>query len=33
VVGNGLAFKPEPVGDLTRAAGTYEIPQGTARSG
>jgi alpha-L-rhamnosidase len=32
VAGNDLVFKPKPVGDLTRAAGTYETPQGTARS-
>ncbi|MET0417016.1 MAG: alpha-L-rhamnosidase C-terminal domain-containing protein [Actinoplanes sp.] len=29
---DGLLFKPKPVGDLTRASGTYEDRQGTARS-
>ncbi|MEU8608181.1 family 78 glycoside hydrolase catalytic domain [Actinoplanes sp. NPDC048791] len=27
-----LVFQPKPVGDLTRASGSYETPQGTARS-
>jgi alpha-L-rhamnosidase len=32
VAGDALVVKPKPVGDLTRAAGTYETRQGTARS-
>jgi alpha-L-rhamnosidase len=32
VSGDRLVFKPKPVGDLTRASGTYETQQGTARS-
>jgi alpha-L-rhamnosidase len=27
-----LVFQPKPVGDLTGASGSYETPQGTARS-
>ncbi|RSM56863.1 alpha-galactosidase [Actinoplanes sp. ATCC 53533] len=30
--GERLVFKPKPVGDLTRAAGSYETRAGTARS-